>query len=171
NGDVELWAKYCNSLRLRILMRVSESSEFASRANEEMAEIIGNPATYPLITSNDENAQIEVYSLDDNSIHTTGIRDAFEADGWYANLGSGMVIDHMVDHADPRLPYLFEPGSNAGGRFIGLDQSLTGSAQSELARRGTIAIFNRSTVSRNEYFPGVLYSAAETHLLLAEYYT
>src|SRR5690606_28486700 len=48
NGDVELWAKYCNSLRLRILMRVSESSEFASRANEEMAEIIGNPATYPL---------------------------------------------------------------------------------------------------------------------------
>src|SRR5690606_4885966 len=63
-----------------------------------------------------------------------------------------------------------EPGAEADGEYIGLDQSLTSSAQADLARDGTIAIFNRSTISRNQYFPGILFSATEINLLLAEYY-
>jgi len=170
NGDVELWKRYCNSLRLRMLTRVSESSAFSSRATQELAEIINDQATYPLIQTNAENAQIEIFNLDDNSIHTTGIRDAFEAEGWYANLASKVMIDHMVQNSDPRLPFIFEPGAEANGQFRGLDQSLASAAQSDLARGGTLSIFNRSTISRNQYFPGVLFSAAETNLLLAEYY-
>ncbi|MGK6351711.1 SusD/RagB family nutrient-binding outer membrane lipoprotein [Parapedobacter sp. DT-150] len=170
NGDVELWEKYCNSLRLRILTRVSESPAFSSRAAQEMTAIISAPANYPLIMVNDENASIEVYNLDDNSIQTKGIRDAFEAAGWYANLSSKMMIDHMVGNEDPRLPFIFEPGAEADGQFIGLDQSLPSAQQSDLARGGTIALLNRSTISRNQYFPGILFSATETNLLLAEYY-
>src|SRR5690606_36479186 len=44
-GDVALWEKYCNSLRVRMLMRVSESPDFAARATQELTEIIGSPAT------------------------------------------------------------------------------------------------------------------------------
>lgn len=170
NGNVELWKKYCNSLRLRMLMRVSESSTFAARASQELAEIINNQATYPLIMTNEENAQIDIFNLDDNSIQTKGIRDAFEASGWNANLASKVMIDHMVANADPRLPFIFETGAEADGQFKGLDQSLASATQSDLARGGTISIFNRSTISRNQYFPGVLFSATETNLLLAEYY-
>jgi hypothetical protein len=47
---------------------------------------------------------------------------------------------------------------------------LVSAEQSDLARSGTISIINRSTVSRNQYFPGILFSATETNLLLAEYY-
>src|SRR5690606_14341774 len=54
NGDVELWQKYCNSLRLRMLMRVSESPDFAGRAAEELAAIAGDPANNPLIMTNEE---------------------------------------------------------------------------------------------------------------------
>jgi len=169
-GDVNLWEKYCNSLRVRMLTRVSASSEFASRATQELSEIINNPATYPLIMTNEENAQIEIYNIDDNSIQTKGIEGAFEAEGWYANLASKRMIDHMVENEDPRLPFIFEAGAEADGDFIGLDQSLTSSAQSNLARGGTLSIFNRSTISRNQYFMGVLFSATETNLLLAEYY-
>src|SRR5690606_7372827 len=81
-----------------------------------------------------------------------------------------IMIDHMVTNVDPRLPFLFEPGVNANGEFKGLDQSIVSAQQSDLARGGTISIINRSTVSRNQYFPGILFSAAETNLLLAEYY-
>lgn len=169
-GDLELWKKYCNSLRLRMLSRVSESSIFASRAAQEMAEIINNQATYPLILTNLENAQLDIFSLDDNSIHTKNIKDAFEAEGWSANLAGKIMIDHMVTNQDPRLPFIFEPGANAGGVFKGLDQSLVSAEQSDLARGGTISIINRSTISRNQYFPGILFSATETNLLLAEYY-
>ncbi len=171
NGDIELWKKYCNSLRLRMLTRVSESPTFASRATQELDEIINNQSTYPLIITNDENAQIDIFNLDDNSIQTKGIRDAFEASGWYANLSSKVMIDHMLENGDPRLPFIFETGEHADGKFKGLDQSLATSAQSDLARGGTISIFNRSTISRNQYFPGVLFSATETNLLLAEYYS
>lgn len=169
-GNVKLWEKYCNSLRVRMLMRVSASSEFASRATQELSEIINSPTTYPLIMTNEENAQIEIYNIDDNSIQTKGIEGAFEAEGWYANLASKRMIDHMVENKDPRLPFIFEPGAEADGDFIGLDQSLTSSAQSDLARGGTLSIFNRSTISRNQYFTGVLFSATEANLLLAEYY-
>lgn len=170
NGNVGLWEKYCNSLRVRMLMRVSESPDFAARASQELAEIIGNPATYPLIMTNEENAQLDIFSIDDNSIHTKNIEGALEAGDWFANLASKRMIDHMVDNVDPRLPFIFEAGAKANGAFIGLDQSLPNSTQTELARGGTLSILNRSTFSRNQYFPGILFSATETNLLLAEYY-
>lgn len=170
NGDIALWRQYCNSLRLRMLTRIAASPAFATRANQEIAEIITDPTNNPLILTNNENAQIQVYNLDDNNINTKGIKDAFEAQGWNANLASKVMIDHMVDNADPRLPFLFETGINAAGEYQGLDQSLNSTAQSALVRGGTISIINRSTVSRNQYFPGILFSAAETNLLLSEYY-
>src|SRR5690606_14506156 len=158
-GDIELWKKYCNSLRLRMLTRVSESPEFASRATQELADIIDNPSIYPLILTNSDNAQIDIYSVNDNSIHSVNIRDAFEASGWFANLASKEIIDHMVANADPRLPFLYEPGAQADGDYIGLDQSRPSGTQTSLASGGTISILNRSTVSRNQYFPGILFSA------------
>jgi hypothetical protein len=101
-GSLDLWKKYCNSLRLRMLTRVSESSAFASRTSQEIADIINDPITYPLILTNAENAQLDIFSVDDNSIQTKNIKDAFEADGWYANLAGKTMIDHMVDNADLR---------------------------------------------------------------------
>lgn len=169
-GDLGLWKKYCNSLRLRMLTRISENSAFTARANQELAEIINNQTTYPLILTNGDNAQLDIFNIDDNSIHTKNIKDAFEAEGWFANLAGKIMIDHMVNNEDPRLPFIFEPGTKAQGAFKGLDQSLVSAEQSDLARGGTISIINRSTISRNQYFPGILLSATETNLLLAEYY-
>lgn len=169
-GKLDLWKKYCNSLRLRMLTRVSESPAFSARASQEIAEIVSDPSTYPLITTNSENAQIDIFNLDDNNINTKGIRDAFEADGWAANVASGEMIDHMIENADPRMPFIFELGPVANGQFRGLDQSLNSTAQSELIRGGTLSLINRSTISRNQFLPGILFSATETHMLLAEHY-
>ncbi|HAT92612.1 MAG TPA: SusD/RagB family nutrient-binding outer membrane lipoprotein, partial [Sphingobacterium sp.] len=63
----------------------------------------------------------------------------------------------------------------ANGAYIGLDQSLTSAEQTALisgtpANPSKIAIYNRSTYSRNEYFPGLLITASEVNYLLAEYY-
>jgi len=169
SGDVDLWRKYCNSLRLRMLARVSASPAFATRGSTEMAEIIGDPATYPIILTNAENIQIDIFNQD-SDINTRGIRDAFEAGGWSANLASKAMVDHMLANADPRLPFLFEPGANASAVFHGLDQLAAKSAQELAETSGMVAIVNRSTISRNEYFPGILFSATETQLLLAEYH-
>lgn len=169
-GSIGAWQKYANSLRLRILTRISASPQFSARAAQEINEIISNPTKYPVINTNEENAQLDIYNLDDNSINTKNIRDAFEAGGWFANLASKKMVDMMENVSDPRLKYFFEPGTGAAGVIKGLDQSLTTAVQSDQANKGQIAIYNRSTFSRNQYLPGILFSATEANLLLAEYY-
>lgn len=169
-GDLALWRKYANGLRLRMLTRVSESSKFASRATTELATIINDRAGYPLPLVNAENAQINIFDSG-SKISSDGIRDAFEAGGtWYANLSSKRMIDPMVANNDPRLPFIFEPGVEAKGKFHGLDQSIGSTQQSDVARGGTIAIYNRSTFSRSKFFPGILLTSSEVNFLLAEYY-
>lgn len=173
SGDLNLWKKYCNSLRLRMLTRVSSSSSFSARANQELGEIISNQTTSPLVKTNAENIQIDIFN-NASDINSRGLRDALES--WNANISSKVMIDNMVSNSDPRLPFIFEPGAGAVGKFIGLDQSLPQAQQTALitgtpATPSTIAIYNRSTFSRNQNFPGVLITASEVNFLLAEYYT
>lgn len=166
-GNLVLWQKYCNSLRLRMLMRVSGSSTLAARATSEIAAILANPAKYPLSSVNDDNILLKVSDLN-SDINAKGFQTGLE--DWNGNISGKAMIDNMKSNVDPRLRALFEPGVNAAGVYNGLDQSLDATAQTTLINGGTIAIYNRSTISRNQFFPGVLITAAEVNLLLSEYY-
>ena len=53
NGDVTAWKKYGNSLRLRIAARIANIDATDAKATFE--EILGNPAKYPVLESNDDN--------------------------------------------------------------------------------------------------------------------
>lgn len=170
NGDVMLWRKYCNSLRLRMLTRVSESAQFASRATTEIAEIVGDQTTYPLILTNADNAQIDIFNQS-SDIKSEDVKDAFEAGGWNANLASKYMIDEMNKIKDPRRQLLFETGVKAKNMYNGLDQSLTSADQTAILRDSITSFVHRHTISRNKFLPGVLASASEVNLLLAEYYT
>ncbi|MCF7569259.1 SusD/RagB family nutrient-binding outer membrane lipoprotein [Sabulilitoribacter arenilitoris] len=166
HGDILLWKKYCNSLRLRILNRVSGASEFSSRSETEMASILGNSSSYPVIESNDENIQIEVVNLD-TPINSKGFEQGFGSQGWYTNYAGKRMVDHMNDNTDPRIRAIYELGSNG---YQGIDPLGDPSAQTDLADNGDISLFNRSTFNQNEYFPGMLMNAAEVNFLKAEYY-
>lgn len=166
-GSLDLWRRYCNSLRLRILNRVSGVDAFKSRVTSETTAIFADPVKYPLTTTNDKNIQINVFSLN-TDINSKGFRTGLE--DWDGNIAGKVMIDHMKANSDPRLRVLFEPGANAAGVYTGLDPMLTASAQTALIAGGTMSIYNRSTLSRNEYFPGVLINAAEVHFLVAETY-
>ncbi|WP_291403519.1 SusD/RagB family nutrient-binding outer membrane lipoprotein [Daejeonella sp.] len=164
-GDITMWKKYNNSLRLRILNRVSGVAAFSSRASSEIAAIVGDPAKYPIITENADNVQLKVTNIN-TEIHSKNFRTGLE--DWNGNLAGKAMIDHMKTASDPRLRVMFEPGVNASGAYIGLDPMLSSSAQDALVAGGTISIYNRSTLSRNQFFPGVLINAPEVHFLLAE---
>lgn len=169
-GSLDLWKKYCNSLRLRILTRSSGASAFSTRATQEINEIINNATTYPLVLENKDNIQIDIFNVG-SDINSKGLQDALES--WNNNIASKKMIDHMVNNQDPRLPFIFEPGAGAQGVFIGLDQSLPSATQTTAisgttANPSKIAIYNRSTYSRNQNFPGILVTASEVQLLLAE---
>jgi len=167
NGDVELWKKYCNSLRLRMLTRVSGVSEFQSRAESEINSILSNPGQYPVINDVSEDIQIDVHDLD-SPINSKGFKSGLE--DWDGNIAGKAMIDHMTNNNDPRLRAMFEPGEDADGSYLGLDPLMNKADQQALFDTGTVSIYNRSTLSRNQYFPGVLITSAEVNLLKAEAY-
>ncbi len=168
SGDLVLWKKYINSLRLRMLSRVSGASAFSARATSEIGEILSNPSSYPVVTSNADNIKWDIYSLG-TLLSATSFQSGLE--DWSGNLAGKAIVDHMVGNDDPRLTYVFEPGTEAGaGEFMGLDPLMNASAQNELVNSNTLTIYSRSTISRNQYFPGLLITAPEVHFFAAEYY-
>lgn len=170
NGDLNKWKRYCNSLRLRMLTRVSGVSAFQSRAATEIAQILNNPTQYPVIENNDHNVQINIFSQD-TPIHSRGFQSGLE--DWNGNLAGKVMLDHLVTNEDPRLRVLFQPAV-VGGEFIdewiGIDPMALQSEQEALITTGTVSRYNWSTLSRNHYFPGVLLNSAEVDFMKAEYY-
>jgi hypothetical protein len=166
-GDLDMWKKYCNSLRLRMLTRISSTS-FKARYDQEVAEILGNPSKYPIINNNDENIMIRVRDLVNGGINGSGFQSGLE--DWNGNIAGKAMIDHMKENADPRLRAIFEPGENANGQYNGLGTLLNGGDQTNAINSGTLSIYNRSTITRNHYFPGILITASEVNFLVSEYY-
>ncbi len=54
-NDLELWQKFANSLKLRLLMRRSDRVDPTS----EMTTMFGDPDTYPVFESNSDNAALQ----------------------------------------------------------------------------------------------------------------
>lgn len=175
HGDLKKWKQYCNSLRLRILTRVNGVASFQSRVNSEIASITGNSANYPVVSDNADNIAVKVVSTStpiNNGTNTGDGADFYQGlIGWgSADRANKGMIDLMNNNADPRLRAMFEPGENAGGVYIGLDPTLSSTVQTATLNGGTIARYNRSTLSQNVFLPGTLINASEVDFLLAEYY-
>lgn len=65
-GDSKKWQKFCNSLRLRLAMRISNVPEATTIANNTIKEILNNPAEYPILESNDDNVFFDFPDEDPN---------------------------------------------------------------------------------------------------------
>jgi hypothetical protein len=169
-GNIDAWRRYCNSLRLRMLMRVSGVDAFQQRAANGIQAILSDPEKYPLVLTNDENIQVNV-------LNSSGAFAAKEAEGWNQGIGSSgwnldiaskSMIDFMNANADPRRRVLFE--RNSSGVYRGLDDSWATVQQTDSINTGAISIYNRTTFDDNLYYPGVLITASEVNFILAEYY-
>lgn len=175
SGDMTLWKKYCNSLRIRMLMRVSEVTAMQSRVSSEIAAILGNQSSYPVVTSNSENIAIEVTSP--TSGVNNGTNTGTSADFYTGLIGWGggdiptkQMIDYMNSNSDPRLSIMFQPGANAGTTYAGLDPTLSSNTQSDLANGGTLSRYNFKNISQNITIPANLINAAQIYFYTAEYY-
>lgn len=107
DGKVEKWQRFCNSLRLRMAMRVSGVDAALSKSTIE--EICGNPEKYPYISENDEQCYL----------NWPGSAPYFEP--WYNNKRtrddhglSDIFVDHLLSMDDPRLPILVKPAGTDG---------------------------------------------------------
>jgi len=180
-GSILKWQKYCNSLRIKMLMRVSGTSQFSSRANTEIASILADPATYPICNGGSTAAGVFGSASDgyQDGIYLSppSSKVAFTSSlytglfGWgYGDRATKVMIDTLVNNNDPRLNLLFQPGSGSPGTFIGLDESLDGATQSSLLQGTIIAGYNYY-LSNSSFLPVLYITSQEIQLLIADYYT
>ncbi len=111
NGDASKWRKFCNSLRLRVAMRISTVDP--DMATPVISEILDDPGSYPVMTDNGDNAYLWF----------PGVSPDMEY--WYNRLGTtgaytdqyrmnDVLISALKDNDDPRLPVYARLDNNGG---------------------------------------------------------
>jgi hypothetical protein len=109
SNDVDSWRRFCNSLHLRLLLRVSKRAEMNAPA--QLAAIINNPTTYPVFTQNSESAILKITGVAPNvspwgrAIDFTTSRAAAE-----------FFIDNLNTWNDPRLAKFNTQAKSKDGR-------------------------------------------------------
>lgn len=100
-GDAGKWQKLANSLMLRYYMRISEKDPATAQAGIE--KIINDPGTYPLITSNEDNAMMEyVGNSSSDAWPSNAVFDASESN--YTRIQMCVtLIEALQRLQDPRI--------------------------------------------------------------------
>ncbi|MCK4992453.1 MAG: SusD/RagB family nutrient-binding outer membrane lipoprotein [Bacteroidales bacterium] len=105
DGDPEKWRKMANSLLLRYYMRVS--AKLPSYAQEGIEEIVSDPGTYPVFTSEDEDATMGFIGSSSSDSWPNAIAfDASESNFNRVQLCAGFR-DVLVEFNDPRIGVWF----------------------------------------------------------------
>ena len=110
-GNITKWKKFCNSMRLRLAIRISKVDQ--ATASSHITEILNDATTYPVFTSNADNAILK-----------------FPGGDWLEPWASAYkavpdvkiakpIVSVMTTLADPRLPFYAQ--TNAAGKYVGLD--------------------------------------------------
>jgi len=172
SGNVDKWARYANSLRLRLLMRISNVDE--STARTEILAILNDPANFPLVDGadvaayNPKTTDILLSPLT-NSVST--LVDAFKEGSWYAT--DYMLNKVMLPANDPRIPVIYDKGSKTvAGKlvqnptFSAMPYNFTTAQQEE--RFADYALVDSATFLQNATLPGILITASEVNFLKAE---
>ncbi len=116
NGDITKWKKFCNSLRLRVAIRMSSAD--AAKATTVIKDVLGNSAKYPIMTANTDNAYW----------YFPGVSPDQEI--WYKSMGTAAggikttgwrlqqpFIDALQNNNDPRLSVYAD--KNKWGKYSG----------------------------------------------------
>ncbi len=104
SGDMDKWQKYCNSLRLRLAIRISGVD--AALAKQTIEEVLGNAAKYPIMEGNDDNAFFWWDGSDSNRYEP--IADAYRTRKTEF-CASDVMVDYMNQNKDPRIGVYFTP--------------------------------------------------------------
>jgi hypothetical protein len=160
NNDIDQWKKFANSLRMRLLMRISERKP--DLAGAELTKMLADSEKYPIFESFEDNAQLNYLGSAPNNNPINENRKTRDD-----HRVSKTIIDIMLDLGDVRVFAFANPASGTKV-FEGIPNGLT-SAKAAAYNENGLA----NTSKMGDYFtaaeaPGVLMSYSELAFILAE---
>lgn len=160
SGDMLKWKKFANSLRIRLLMRISNVENISTR----MSAIINNPSTYPLFESNLDNA---VYNYTGSLPDIAPITAPGGGRGYdyYLLIPTTHLISTLTKNNDPRLEEWISPKVGTNDRTLGVapGQSLSDIGRPADFSRRSEKYFNSATNTK-----GIFMTYSELNFILAE---
>lgn len=171
NGEFGRWQQYANSIRLRLLMRISFVNE--EKARTEVLNMINNPLVYPLVdgVSNYSPPQTDVL-LQPLTNYVDDLHNAL------TEVFNYMAPDYMLNTVmnpsnDPRIPVMFDKyGRTDGDQFIRNTgyraMPVSDNAETQQVNIGRYAILDSATFLFNSKLPGIVITASEVNFLKAE---
>lgn len=111
-GDITKWRKLTNSLHLRLLLRVSNQPDFNSL--EQMQRILNDNLTYPIFTSNDDAAILQVTGIAPNLSPWQREQDYRDNRAF-----ASFFVDGLNEINDPRLPLFVTNATSNDGQSLG----------------------------------------------------
>lgn len=174
-GNMDLWRKYINSVRLRVATHLASNGELATEARSVIQTMLTNSGNYPLVDSNAENIAVGQSDADEFN-WDRDLQNVWESEYVRKSMSVFMerALNANTDNQDPRLELLYEP--NWDGKYIGLDPKESVADQDanmSISTHGITkyyATLDTATFTRNPGFPGIWMSAAEVSFLKAEAY-
>lgn len=172
DGDLMKWKKLANSLRLRVLMTLSEKQGEIEGVDVqgEFQEIVNNPSQYPIFESNADNAALDYLEARPNQWppHTQRV-------GTFRTFRMSQTLTGVLqDFDDPRLDVFADPTEasvEAGTpEFVGVPNGLTDDASEDFNGGRE----NQSSLNTERYFEepneaeGLIMTRAEVLFLKAE---
>lgn len=173
-GDVDLWRKLANSLRIRYLMRISDRRDVSA----QLEAIVSDPAQFPVFESNGDHAVYDYLAEAPNQFplftYRIGSFNEFRA--------SKTLTDQLIATDDPRLYVFVRPTpateatpSTADDQYVGIPngmadvEALTYNGGPEFQSRIGPLFFERANTPEGlNVAKGVIMTYAELQFLLAE---
>ncbi|MEO7990678.1 MAG: SusD/RagB family nutrient-binding outer membrane lipoprotein [Chryseolinea sp.] len=170
NGSIDQWRRYANSLRLRLLLRISFVEE--ANAREEAMALLGDEEKYPLLNDVNYKPSTDDILLTPLVDYVDDLHAAFT--DWTNYPAPYFMLEEVLKPAnDLRIPVLFDKyGSQINNQFSPNTEfkamPLTLSRIEQQAVLGMYAIIDSTTFLYNAKLPGVIMTAAEVNFLKAE---
>jgi hypothetical protein len=114
-GDVAKWRKFCNSLLLRVYIRMSGVEQVLAKQGIE--EIVGNPLKFPVFTNGSDDAKLVYLNTpnEQNPIYSSYASNAID-------VPSKLLTTMLKEKNDPRLTVYADSAADKSlaDRFAGL---------------------------------------------------
>jgi hypothetical protein len=162
DNDIMKWKKFANSLKLRLLLRMSAKDE--AFATTEMTKIYNDPTTYPIFESNADHAALQYLGSTPNNHPINENRKTRD---------DHRVSKTIIDLQWQQSPYVdwrvcIYANLDENGDYEGMPNGLTSSQAASYNGNGI-----KNTSKLGDYFtaataPGMLMSFAELKFILSE---
>lgn len=159
NGNMLKWKKFANSLRLRLLMRISN----VKNVGVAISEIITS-SQYPIFESNDDNA-IYNYGGSLPDVSQVALPGGGRDYDYFLLIPTSHFINLLNSNNDPRLSLWVSPKQGTNDRTLGVapGQSLSNIGRPADFSRRSVAFYESATLIQ-----GIFMTYSELNFILAE---